>query len=329
MRQDVPKKPDPLVLLARASAGKRRQRSRAGILIALALVVGVLAVLAWLSWPRAEPPPLLVIASDQLAPAGHSVTLRAWVRPEDPKMDDADLEGIDLYFADTLLEGVGGKAPGGLREKVATGADGRATVRWRPPAGQQPHFVFVRYPGDRQRGRAVDQARVYTWPADSRLLIVEVRSTLMDAAEARRLSRGKILNPRPVAGAAAALSRVRGKRYQIVYLAVAPDRPEEYRKLRGWLQERTATGQGVLPEGPVLGRDDYGSDSDAAAARRGILRDLKQQFKGKMVAVAGRQEDVEGFRAAGMPTFLVGGAAAPAAGVKRVKSWAELAEQLP
>jgi hypothetical protein len=326
MLRDEPKKPDIRSLLARAGAGKGRKRSPVPGLIAFGMLAGLLALIFWLTWPGPDPPPLMVIASDQLALPNQPVTLRAWLRPQAGGGAAADTEGIDLYFADTVLGAPAGeKAADRLQAKEATGPDGGAAVRWKPPAGDQPTQYVVRYPGIKGRtSGSNDTGRVFTWPAETNLLIVEARHGLMSADDAA-FRKANVFDLAPLARASAALRQALRRGYHVVYLATAADRPEHYLKLRGWLQQPSQTGELLFPDGPALGRDDYAEKANPAA----VLQSLKQHFAGKLVGVVGRPEDARVYRAEGLSTFLIGDDADVPEKVQRLKSWEELARQLP
>ncbi len=328
MRRELPKDPDPLLALARAAARKGRKRSVVPALIAGAVLIALLAVVLWFTWPTPDPPQLFVVAFDEAAGPVEEATLRARLEPVGGP-EDVDLAGRDLFFAESVLGGSGRKKDGQqLQARATTDADGMAAVTWRFPMSDQPAPFVVRYPGDRRHPAARDMARVFTWPADARLLVVEARHALLDVDEAR-FRKANPIALQPVPGAAAALQKARAKNYHVVYLAVAPERPADYARLRGWLQRPAARGGPLFPDGPALGRPDYGDECDEAAARRAVLGRLKKRFRGPLVGIVNRPADARAFREAGLTTFLVGEPAKAPRHVRAIKSWDELPGKLP
>jgi hypothetical protein len=366
MRREMPKKPDVITLLARAGAGKRPKRSRAGILIALVLVGAILAGVYWLARPGKDPVPVAVIALDQVALPGETVPLRAQLFPTERKEDPPDLAGFEVYFEVNPLPGMALPPREELRqEKAVTQAGGEAEVRWKLTTGGQRRSVVVRYAGDKRRRGSDDQASVYVWAPDTALLLVEARHTLLAAGEQQFRDRNPYELPpasgvpqtlvasaavaaaaaplgsgpfaavslfragRQGGGTAEALEQAQAKNYQVVYLATAPARPEHYRKMRGWLQRQFFPPERSFPQGPVLGRDDYSDEQTEAAALRAAVRSLKKRFKEKMAAVARRPEDARVFAEEGVTTFLVGGGKDLPAKVEQVLSWHQAIERLP
>jgi hypothetical protein len=323
MRREVPKKPDPLVLLVRANAGKRARRSPGGMLLAALILLGVLTLIAWWSWPVPDPPALQVVAFDQVTRPGEKTTLRAVVHPEEEQAEHVDLSGYALDFAAGTL----GAQSQSLREAATTDAAGQTSVRWKLPASDKPASLMVKYAGDKQHRDCYDAAHVFTWPADARILLVEARHGLLGVPEAefRKANIHALKWPNDAARALAATAE---KGYHVAYLLVAEDRPEDYRKLRGWLQRIVVAGGTSFPAGPALGRLDYG-DSNEAAARREVLRALKQSFKGPLTAVAGTAADARALHEAGLKTYLVGGKGDVPEGIIRVHLWKDLASRLP
>jgi hypothetical protein len=365
MRREVPKKPDVQSLLAKAGAGKKRKRSSAGILIALFLLAALLGLIYLLARPGTEPVPLMVVALDQLALPDEAISLRAQLVAQDGADEDINLEGFDLYFSDSLLVGpAGGPGERPLQEKARTGPGGEAAIEWRYSPGEQPRSFVVRYPGDKRRPASNDQGSVHVFAPDRPLLIVEARHGLLGAGDEQfrktnvfDLSAVPGIAPSvlgttsaglgasspgigPLAalsallagkaeGPAEALRRAQAKKYQIVYLATAPGRPAQYRKLRGWLQRQLPPAERLFPDGPVLGRETYTEPQDEAAALRTAVRSLKGRFKGKLIGVVGRAGDARVFGEEGLTTFLVGDGVQLPAKVTQVLSWRELAKRLP
>jgi hypothetical protein len=364
MRRDEPKKPDMRLLLPQAGTNKKRKPSAAPILIALLLLAGLLGLVYLVSRPGKDPVSLLVVAPDQVALPNESVTLRGQLVPQDEGEEDNDQEGFDLYFSDSPLGGpAAGKGEKPLEEKAVTGTGGEAAIEWRFPARDQPVSLMVRFAGDKRRAPSNDQGSVYVFPADTPLLIVEARYGLLGTGDKQFLKANVFDLPsvpgvapsvlgasaaglgatpsgiRPLAalspllagkagGPSEALRKGKTKNYRIVYLATAPGRPGQYRKLRGWLQ-RQLPAERFFPEGPVLGRQTYAESQDEAAALRAVLRSLTGRFKGKMIGIVGRAGDARVFGEEGITTILVGEGANLPPKVTPVVSWNRAVKRLP
>ncbi len=304
------KKIDALLLLARATLADRRRRSPFRLLVIVALFVALLALFIWLVRPKPRPPQLMMAAFDQVTLPDRTVQLSAGVEPIEAGSAEADLSGCLLYFEERKT---------GLLAKEATGQSGTALVPCTFPAGGEKVEVMVRYPGDQDRRRGAEaKARVFVWPAETRMLIVDADHALADIDEAKLWTTSN-LDIRPLPGAAATLRTARAK-YHIVYLTAAADRPSRYSKLRAWLEQ--------FPDGPLLARAGATTETDAAAYKRHALDGLKERFRAPMVGIVKRVEDAHIFRDAGLQSFLVGENVKVPEGIGVAKSWEELAKPL-
>ena len=303
----------------RAAARKRRPMTWQGLLILLVLILVPAGVFIW--WvlhPRPDPPRLDVVAFDQLGLVGEEIELRAILEPLAGDRDQMNLAGFPLFFEENVIPG---KAKAGQVKEAQSVDGGSATVSWSFPEGSKNTFV-VRLPGDKVRRGAIDRGQVYLLPRDTPLLLVDV-STL-SAAKAKDWQTKNPLEIRPLAEAAKALQIIQKKKFQLVYLALSADRPLDYRKVRGWV-ENQVNSKNPFPAGPVLGRRTYVTDGESAA-RQETLRNLKENFRGRLRAVVGEGEAAAVCRGLGVDTILFGTDAAPD-DVIRVKSWAEVPEK--
>ncbi len=317
MRRGDTKKTDAILLLAKAALADRRRRSPATILVTLALLLIFLTALAWWFWPRPELPPILLAAYDQVALPEEPVPLVACVEPRDSDRGDVSLAGCDLYFQEVKSSQLLGK--------VVTQSDGSATLEKGFPASDLPAEIMVRYPGQQARRRGLaDKARVFIWPTDSPLLLVDADHALAELAE-DKLWTANNLDIRPRPGAAATLRKLRAK-YHIIYLAAAADRPSRYGKLRAWL-ERGAPAQEQFPDGPVIAPLSRAPDSDPATFERTISAEFKGRFRGPIAAITNRTQSAQLFHESGMQTFQLG-EAAEVEGIVVLKTWSDLAGHL-
>jgi hypothetical protein len=324
------KKPDPVTLLAQNRAAKARQQVRKGVLLAVLALLLLLGLIGWLAWRSPKDLPVRVVAFDQVATPDVPAALRAQLRPENPEDEGANLDGHALFFNDSMHGGQIGKPRANpLRgEKATTDKAGAGAVQSSYPASDRPYPFVVTLLDDQEKLRSYDNAAVYVWPPGSRLLVVEARSALLKETEEGFRSK-KPFSLAAYPGAAAALKKAARGKYRIVYLATGPTRPEDYQKLRGWLQRFIPVTGRVFPEGPTLGRPNYSDGSDEAGAQRQVLRFLRERFRGRMVGLVRRAGDARVFQEAGLATALIGKDPDAPRGVKRVKSWAEVDRALP
>lgn len=307
MSEASPKRMDALMLLLKADRARRRRRSWLVGLLVAAVLVGPLAVLAWWVLSSREATLLVLAAYDQAVRPDTPIPLQCQLEPLEPA-DGIRLSGFELYFHEPAT---------GLLAQVATDRKGRAAAEgsW-PEATGEPAVFVVSYPGDRLRRRVVASGRVFIWPPETSLLIVDADSAL-----------GELPTPEqpdltPPAGAVDALEDARG-RYSIVYLSASADRPAPYLYLVEALSRYER-----LPSGPLLARAAYPGAGDADAFYTAVLADLKGRFGGPSVGVTRQAATARAFQAAGLKTFLLGDAADVPDGVTVVPSWEELQKQL-
>jgi hypothetical protein len=318
MRRNDTKKKDALMILARAALADRRRRSPLAILVALAVLVLLGGPLLWWFWPRSALPHILLVAYDQVALPDEMIPIYAQVEPVDADQAEMNLAGVDLYFQEAKTVELLGQIP--------TQSDGRAVVRKSFPLGQSPAEVSVRYPGEKEHRRGLQaSARVFVWPADAALLIVDADHTLAEVGEAGFWTVTNF-DIHPQAGAAAVLQKARAN-YQLVYLTQAADRPGRYRKLRAWL-ERVVPAPQQFPDGPLLAPPSSGSKSDASAFFSTAVSELKRRFPGAKMGVTKSAAVAKTFQEAGLRTFLLQSAGENVEGVTTLKSWSELGGHL-
>jgi hypothetical protein len=318
MERPRPKRVDALRLLVKTSLAERQRRSPWRLLLLAALGLGLLGLFAWYIYPRPKLPRLRVAAFDQVARPDVPVPISARLGSIEDEETTADLSGCELFFD-------GG--PTGFADQAAADRAGRATVTGSFAAQKGPVEYVVRFPGhgDQKRG-AEDRGRIYVWPEDAALLVVDADHALAQAEEEQFWSRPNLdIRPRPEA--AAALRQLHEK-YHLVYLTGNADRPYRYAKLRHWLTLAALPRREVFPDGPVLDFAGELARAHASAFGRQVLGDLKSRFHGLAVAIAGREEEARLFHEAGWRTFLVEETGAVPEGITVVKSWKDLARQL-
>jgi len=304
------KKVDAILLLARESFGGRRRRSLVTLLTIFVVLAGLGSLALIYFWPRGSLPKLVLAAFDQVALPEEEVTLAAQLEPIEELPSDGDLSACALFFQEL--------SSGGLVGKVATSPEGRAALKARFPASTE---IVVRFAGegDRRRGVESNKARVFVWPAQSSLVVVDAVSALADI-EATKFETTSNLDIPSRAGAAAVLRTLAAKR-RIVYLAPETTRALSYNKLSAWL-ERAVVPHEKLPEGPLLVSADEEPAIFATAAN------LKTRFRGAVIGITGARDHARQFREAGLKTYFLGQSKELPDGVTAASSWKELTRQL-
>jgi hypothetical protein len=316
MRRPAPrKKLDALILLAKASGGRRRRQSLAGLLVCLALVLACGGLLlAWI-WP--EPPlgrPLLALF-DTLALPDEPARLTARLEPSDPQVHEARLAGLPVHFEEAIT---------GLRTRADADRRGVAVAEARFPLAARPYEVTAGYPGDPRRGQrgAQGRGRVFVWPADSSLAVVDADSALADA-DPEHFQAVNNLDVKPRAGAVAAVRGLTAK-YAIVYVSGRARRTAHYLKLHAWLDSGFVPTQ-QFPAGPVLTAC---AEDETAAARRSVLAAVRARFTEKPIGITADAEAAADFQQQGLETFLIGAGENAPEGVTKVADWAALTRKL-
>jgi hypothetical protein len=319
VRRNGQKPLDAFLVLARASFGDRRHRSPVRIVVTILVLVLLLALPIHLLWPGPEQPPLLLAAFDQVALPSETITLRSAVEALGQEKTSANLARCKLYFQDLQSN---------WRNEVTTDRDGLATTERSFAAANAPVEIMVRYPGDgpRQHGNQA-KSRVFVWPAESDLLIVDADSTLPDV-DAENLWTASNLDIRPRPGATDCLRSARAK-YRIVYTCAAADRPSRYNKLRTWLERGWAQEQEQFPDGPLLACACGPPERRTVEFLQATLSDLRARLQGTMVGITGDRHNAQSYHAAGCRTFLLGETGETPEGVTAIKSWSEFKHQLP
>lgn len=252
----------------------RRRRPRPWLIVvsAMILAIALLGLLAWWLCDRSEPRRLEVVVFDTLAASDETARVAAQLAyPEPGDFSTSLLARRDLVFLDVKAALMAGQQ--GHEVKTTSDAEGRATVDWPVPAAGKSETIIVRYVDARNKQGSTDQATLFAWEKESKILLVDLDETLYTkpAAPGNANHPDKMLPPPQ---AAEALQQAERRGYRIAYLAVSAANALEYRLARGWVTAQRAAKDGV-PFGPVLGRRDYLLATDADQARRDRLSDLK------------------------------------------------------
>ncbi len=304
----------------------QRRRPRPWLIVggALLAAIALLVLLAWWLYDQPALPRLEVVVFDAVAapdePARVAAQL-AFPRPGD--LPQSLLAGRDLVFLNLKAAMMPGQQ--GHQVKTASDAEGRAVVDWPAPAAGKSETIIVRYVDVRQKHGSSDQATLFAWAKDRKILLVDVDEALYQKppAPAPDAPADNVAPP----AAAQALREAERRGYRIGYLAAASASPLEYRVVRGWVTGQWA-GKDGLPIGPVLGRRDYPSSIDADQARRERLDDLRQRL-GTNVTFVTRTAFAAGAATANQLRAIVIEPGENVPGAMRVRGWAEVPSVLP
>lgn len=311
MAPPEPKKPDPLVLLAQASAAKRRRPVWPTVILLL-LVGGLVGSFVWWVWPHSEYPALALAVFDHFAVPGSTVPVTTSFEQLEPSAKDPSINGSRVFLQE---------AGSAEFQETTCDASGFARFEYAAVADRPVTELVARHPGTPGRRRASEgRARVYVLPPETGLLIVDADKTLIDADEADRWTTN-VLDLKPVAGAAAAL-QAPSKKMGIVYLSSGADRATRYHRLRAWLLSEAERERGTLPAGPLLAAASVPEEDRTGFAEATLAR-LCEQYRGKHAGVTRDPALAALFRKAGVEAWLLTDSGEAPEGVRAVKSWEE------
>lgn len=261
------------------------------VLLTVAFFFVPIAGLTWWFWPRPPLPPLFVVAFDQVTIPGQAVSLEAQLAAVEPHSSLPDLSGRELFFLDADRVRGADKV-----ERARSDKHGAAKCSWPVAAADVLVEVLVRYVDPDQRHVPSCQARIFSWPAASKILIVEA-DALIDIGT-QSWERDDLRDLPVLEDAAETLRAAVEERFQIVYLAPPTARATVYRAVRDWIERRHGQGdEPGLPNGPVLGA--------AAGEARAQVGRLQELYRGPFLAVARQAETAGVFRAAGITTIQI------------------------
>ena len=232
-----PEKKDELARELRSKLRNQRPRYALRLILAAALVIGVLT-LVWLgSRTTRDWPQLLLVGHDEVTQVGEPCEVRARLEAvDDPTGSLADLE---IFW----------RLPEGESEDSLSKTDARGSATFKLPAFEREAIraISLHHIDPVKRYRRDDTARVFVVDADRLLTLVPIEGGLI--AEKRvDWGRGGAEFPEIRPGAIRDIVELKS---QPVYLVNAP-RVWDYRGARGWLQSQIAQG---LPDGPLLVND--------------------------------------------------------------------------
>jgi hypothetical protein len=296
---------DALAKQLKSSLAKRRPRPWKLILTVLAASVLILVLLAWWLIPGPIPAPLQLIALDAVYSEGETPHAHALLFAPAQSTPPRRLSEYTVVFHEHgLLPG-----PAAQPREVVTKSDeaGRASVEWQVEQGHS-RFLALHVEAEQRRGSPNDGGRIYVWPKDAPLLLVDADETLISEE----------LNPQ----AAETLTKAARDGWRVAYLSLASSQPLAFRKARTWIEQ-----QAKLPNGPVLGRNDFSADIPIEEARREVLKRLRGQFQGKGITVVKTMESARDSTQLGLRTIVIGAGPLPGE-AELAPTWADVVAKL-
>ncbi len=292
MAESKPEHAEALARQLKEALAHRRPSPWKAVLAALAISSLILAGLVWWLYPRARAASLEIVALDGVFTPDETPIARAQLFAPLEDEGTRQLGGHKIVFHELLA------MPGEKPRTVEVQSDehGQAAVEW-PTSNAESSEFFARYLSTEPRPKNVnDGGRLFVWPKNAPLLIVDADETLIAAKLDEQ--------------AATTLNKAAKEGWRIVYLTPAGTHGHEWRIARIWIQR-----QAKLPIGPVLGRRQFPrATSRSARSRRALLKSLRR-FEGPQLAVVKTPDAAQICKELGVRTILLG-------------SWADVPAQL-
>jgi hypothetical protein len=305
MKRDPSRKLDPETMLALEKRARQRKDRRAvSYLIAVVIVLLVLGLIYWLMKPG-EAERFILAAYDAVDSPGEEIELHARLEPAGGAVMK---EKQDLRFQLNATQ---------TDEWKASEAGSAAAIQWKAPLGKSQVLEFIVRHQNTNNAKNVDrdQGKVFIWPNDSKMLIVDVDHALTEGTDGLAGNAAPVLRP----GSAAVLKHLALK-YKIVYVSSGAETPSRYKKLRSWLSQQQ------VPPGPLLAPTS--SDSgNAESFTADQIKQLKNRFSSPALAVVGRASEAQASLDAGWKTVVLGDAKDSPVGVISIATWSELPKE--
>lgn len=279
-------KADALGRQLKDSLAQRRPRPWKLVLASVVVATLLLILLAWWMYPRAKPAPLQAMALDVICTLEETTPqVRAQLIPPADDKAPRRLTGHKLVFHESRLMLPPGEKPREI--EVKSDEHGQARVEWHLRKAESTEFLVLHVDPENGKASPVDGGRIFVWPKDAPLLVVDAEETLI----ADELD-GK---------ASETLLKAAKEGWRIVYVAPGHTQAPDFRKARRWINEK----QAKLPPGPVLGRVLFSDQKSLDEARGDLLKQLQGKFNGPMLAVVKLEASARTCKNAGLRTVVV------------------------
>jgi hypothetical protein len=303
----------------RAEVRKRRPWTLSWAAILLIMTLGVLGLFLWWIWPGQPPLQLAVIAFDGLVGSdGRHGDVRAQFVVAEPHDDPVRLAGYEAFF-------LPGGGPAGVLlgppVRAESDADGRLSVPWELDRATLVNLITIRHAIPRPRHSTEDTARLFVLPKGGRQIIVDTDALI--APKEPKWGSTPTGQIKTRGDAVTALAKL-AKGNQVIYAVFDLERPEQFRAVRGWIQQ-TGSGTQSLPVSPVFCSFSFGPRTTPTQARTLLLKDLSvfQPDASQRTAFTANPVAASEY-ARSCRTYLIGGEGTAPAGVTRVAEWDRL-----
>ncbi|CAN5359270.1 hypothetical protein BH10PLA2_BH10PLA2_34160 [soil metagenome] len=297
-----------ILTLARSDLGSRRKSPWRWIITGMILFAFIGAFAWWVTKPREQAQPILIMAADAIALPDESVVLTSRIENAAEPGSLQGLAGTPIVGQDSLTN-----TPHALRCDSAGLTQFTASFS----SSELPISWFARFAGDANRKPVQTRGIVYVRPPSSTWIIIDADHALPALAEQDFWKREGIDVPL-MPGALAALRELRAK-HNIVYVSTSANSVSRHLRFKAWLGRGWAPALQQPPDGPLLSRAT--SDLEPAAFLQATVTNLQKQFPAPIVALAARPEEARAFLDAGVRTLLLGDAEGAPKGAVIVKSW--------
>src|SRR5262245_13998826 len=234
MSNDKPSKPaaDQLAKELKSSLARERPKTWKPILALIVVCSLILAALLYWFIPRGRPQVLQVVAIDGIFTTDESPEARAQLFAQ---IEDTAprLRGHSVAFNNQQ----------GRSVTVETDAKGQAATEWPTEKEEVASFLVRFVDRDNKQGSLNESGRVFIWPKDVRIVVVDADETLADISD----------------DAGTALNQAVEDGWQIAFLALDGNKAQEFRQARGRLEAK-------FPSWPILGRSQYPANDSTESA---------------------------------------------------------------
>ncbi len=224
-------------------------------------------------------------AYDLLGLPGEPAAIRAKLEHDGLSGLNPDMKGYPLQFG----------GPPALGQDAVTDGEGTASASGRFP--EHPGAigrVRVRFPGSRGHRAAETTARLFAWPADSRILVVDIDHTICDFRQ-RDVPFADVARVPATEGSVPALRAI-ARDYRILYLTARDE--ALFNQSRAWLEARG------FPEGPLMTRDYWPWESREGYKRKALGR-LKARYPHLTAGVGDTAGDARAYLANGLRAIVI------------------------
>jgi hypothetical protein len=297
-----------ILTLARSDLGSRRKSPWRWIISGLILFALIGGFAMWVSRPREQGQPILIMAADAIALPDEPVVLTSRIENAAEPGNPRGLAGTPVICQDSITN---------TQHALRCDSAGMTQFTTSFASSELPISWFARFAGDAYRKPVQTRGIVYVRPPTSTWIVIDADHAMPTLTEQDFWKRDGIDVPL-MSGALAALRELRAK-HNIAYVATSANSVNRHLRFKAWLGRGWAPALQQPPDGPLFSRAT--SDLEPAAFLQATVQNLQKQFPAPVVALAGRPEEARAFLDAGVRTLLLGDGEGAPKGAVIVKSW--------